>query len=83
MTCSKNLLPEVTLMLEDADKEWIDARYVHKDDCDRVVDHQNRKFANDDKRLAVIETYQKLTLAVMGAIGVGVLGLVLNQFWGM
>lgn len=57
--------------------------YVRKDDCDRTVSNQNKKFANDDKRLAVIEVYQKITLGVMSAIGVGVLGLVLNQIWGV
>lgn len=69
-------------LLDQADKEWIAARYVAKDDCDKTVKHQDDKFANDDKRLAVIETYQRITLAVMSATGVGVLGLVLAQFWG-
>lgn len=57
--------------------------YVRKDSCDRTVSDQNKKFANDDKRLAVIEVYQKITLGVMSAVGVGVLGLVLNQIWGV
>lgn len=69
-------------MLDQNDKEWIAARYVAKDDCDKTVEKQNGRFANDDKRLAVIETYQRITLAVMSATGVGVLGLVLAQFWG-
>lgn len=77
-------------MLAEEDKAWIETRireltepfFMAKNDCDKIVDHQNKKFANDDKRLAVIETYQKITLAVLSAIGVGVLGLVLKQFWG-
>lgn len=69
-------------MLEPADKEWIEARFVKKNDCDKTVEDQNKKFANDDKRLAIIETYQKITLGVLSAVGVGVLGLVLSQFWG-
>ena len=71
------------MRLDDELRQDLNREYVRLDNCDKIVDHQNRKFANDDKRLAIIETYQKLTLAVMGAIGVGVLGLVLNQFWGM
>lgn len=70
------------MVLDQNDKDWIDARYVKKEDYDKTVDDQNKKFANDDKRLAVIEAYQKITLGVLSAVGCGVLGLVLAQFWG-
>ena len=46
------------------------------------MDKQDKKFANDDKRLSVIETYQKITLGVLSAVGVGVLGIVLAVFSG-
>lgn len=71
------------MRLDDELRQDLNREYVRLDDCDKVQEGNARKFNSDDKRLAIIETYQKLTLAVMGAIGVGVLGLVLNQFWGM
>lgn len=71
------------MRLDDELRQDLNREYVRLDDCDKVREGNVRKFNNDDKRLSIIETYQKLTLAVMGAIGVGVLGLVLNQFWGV
>lgn len=71
------------MRLDDELRQDLNLEYVRLDDCDKVREGNIRKFNSDDKRLAIIETYQKLTLAVMGAIGVGVLGLVLNQFWGV
>lgn len=66
------------------EKDWIRLRevFMTREECGDQIDHQNSKFANDDKRLAVIETYQKITLAVLSAVGVGVLGIVLNLFSG-
>lgn len=69
-------------MLENEDIERLKEIFVTRKECDENIDHQNGKFANDDKRLAVIETYQKITLGVMSAIGVGVLGIVLKVFSG-
>lgn len=66
-------------MLDQQDKEWIAARYVAKDDCDKIIDHQNRKFANDDKRLAVIENNTKIILGILSAVGVGVFGIFLQM----
>ena len=71
------------MRLDNELRQDLDREYVRIDECDKVREGNVRKCNADDKRLAIIETYQKLTLAVMGAIGVGVLGLVLNQFWGM
>lgn len=56
--------------------------FVTRKECDDTVGHQNRKFANDDKRLAVIETYQKITLAILSAVGVGVVGILLEMMFG-
>lgn len=69
-------------MLEEKDLERLKEIFVTRRECDDTVDHQNKKFHNDDKRLAVIESYQKITLGVLSAVGVGVLGLVLSQMWG-
>lgn len=69
-------------MIEDKDLERLKEIFVTRKECDGIVDHQNRKFANDDKRLAVIETYQKITLAILSAVGVGVLGILLEMMFG-
>lgn len=66
------------------EKDWVRLRevLVTREECRDQIDQQDKKFANDDKRLAVIETYQKVTLAVMSAVGVGVVSIVLNLFSG-
>lgn len=69
-------------MLEEKDIDRLKEIFVTRKECDETVDHQNHKFHNDDKRLAVIESYQKITLGVLSAVGVGVLGIVLNLFAG-
>lgn len=69
-------------MIEDKDLERLKEIFVTRKECDDNIDHQNRKFANDDKRLAVIETYQKITLAILSAVGVGVLGILLEMMFG-
>lgn len=69
-------------MLNKDDWEELHKVFVEKNDCTKKVEEQNKKFANDDKRLAVIEVYQKLTLAVLSAVGAGVLAIVLNVFSG-
>ena len=70
------------MRLDDELRNDLNREYVRLEKCDKLQDENKRKFSNDDKRLAVIETYQKITLAVLSAIGAGVLGLVLQQFWG-
>lgn len=68
-------------MIDDNDISRLKEIFITRKECDENIDHQNRKFANDDKRLAVIETYQKITLGVISAVGAGVLGIVLNLFF--
>lgn len=69
------------IVLDEKDIDRLKDIFVTRKDCDSNMDHQNRKFANDDKRLAVIETYQKTILGVLSAVGVGVLGIVLNMIF--
>lgn len=68
-------------MIDEKDLDRLREIFVTRKECDENIDHQNAKFANDDKRLAVIETYQKITLGVLSAVGVGVLGIVLNMIF--
>lgn len=43
-------------MLEEKDISRLREIFITREECNNTVDHQDRKFANDDKRLAVIET---------------------------
>lgn len=69
------------IVLDEKDIDRLKDIFVTRKECDGNMDHQNRKFANDDKRFAVIETYQKTILGVLSAVGVGVLGIVLNMIF--
>lgn len=69
-------------MIEEKDLERLKEIFVTRKECTETIDHQDKKFANDDKRLAVIETYQKLTLGVLSAVGVGVLSILLEMMFG-
>lgn len=55
-------------MLEQPDKEWIEARYVKKDDCNEKQTSINGKFANDDARIKLVDqrlgTWDKLLWAI-------------------
>lgn len=66
-------------LLDQQDKDWIADHFVAKNDCDKTVDDQNKKFANDDKRLAVIENNTKIILGILSAVGVGVFGIFLQM----
>lgn len=46
------------VLLDQHDKEWIDARYVKKDDCNENMTAVDKKFSNDDTRIKLFE--QKL-----------------------
>lgn len=69
-------------MLDNNDIDRLKEIFVTRQECDNTIHSQDIKFANDDKRLAVIGTYQKITLAVMSAVGAGVVSIMLNVFSG-
>jgi hypothetical protein len=46
-------------VLDQHDKEWLDGRYVKKDDCNEIMNAVNKKFSNDDTRIRLFE--QKLS----------------------
>lgn len=62
--------------------EICDARYVQKDDCGTQMSEVSKKFANDDKRLAVIENRLTLNNWLTGAIAAGIIALVIKVFLG-
>lgn len=69
-------------MIDPQDMDRLKEVFVTRAECQENIENTAKKFANDDKRLAVIETYQRITLGVLGAVGAGVLAIVLNLFSG-
>lgn len=69
-------------MIDEKMLEELKEIFVLRRECHDNMDDVKHKFANDDKRLAVIESYQRIILGVLGAVGVGVLAIVLNVFSG-
>lgn len=69
-------------MLEANDIDRLKEIFITRDECKKEVDDQNRKFANDDKRLAVIETYQRINLWLLAAVGGGVISMMVKMFFG-
>lgn len=69
-------------MLEEKDISRLREIFITREECNNTVDRQNRKFANDDKRLAVIETYQRINLWLLAAVGGGVITMLVKMFFG-
>lgn len=63
-------------------QEKFDARYKKREDCDSDMDDVNKKLANDDKRLAVIELQIKINNWLTAAIASGIIALVVRSFFG-
>ena len=62
--------------------ELCDARYVKQDDCDNTTHDIEKKLANDDKRLAVIELQVKINNWLTTAIAGGIIALLIKVFLG-
>lgn len=69
-------------MLEEKDISRLREIFITREECNNTVDHQNLKFSNDDKRLAVIETYQRINLWLLAAIVGGVITMLIKMFFG-
>ena len=63
-------------------QEKFDARYKKREDCDSDMEEVNKKLANDDKRLAVIEFQVKINNWLTAAIASGIIALVVRSFFG-
>ena len=63
-------------------QEKFDARYKLREDCDSDMEDVNKKLANDDKRLAVIELQVKINNWLTAAIASGIIALVVRSFFG-
>lgn len=68
-------------MIDDKDMERLKEIFVTRRECDKNIDGINNKLSMDFTEIAIIKTYQKITLGVLSAVGVGVLGIVLNMIF--
>lgn len=55
------------MRLDDELRKDLDREYIRRDECSDNMTQQDKKFANDNARLSVIESYQKLTFGVLVA----------------
>ncbi len=56
--------------------------FVTRKESEEITEELNRKLTNDFADLAVIKFQTKLILGILSAVGVAVLGLLVNQLWG-
>ena len=63
-------------------KKVFDDRYVQISDCDSVQQNFNKKFANDDKRIDLLISQQKINNWLTLAIAGGIISLVIKVFLG-
>ena len=73
-------------MIEDNDMTAIINRmkdiFITRAECENTSDGLLSKLSNDDRRMAVIETYQKMILWVLVAVGGGVISMLVKMFFG-
>ena len=69
-------------MIEENDLDRLKEIFVTRKECQSSIEELSKKLHNDDKRLAVIETYQKITLWVLTAVGGGVISMAIKLFFG-
>lgn len=69
-------------MIEEKDLERLKEIFVTRKECQTNLDSADRKFANDDKRLAVIETYQRIQLWILAGVGGGIITMLVKMFFG-
>ena len=63
-------------------KAEFDDRYVLQSDCNETQENVNKKFANDDKQIALLINQQKINNWLTTAIAGGIIALVIKVFLG-
>ena len=63
-------------------KKVLDDRYVRIEDCNEKQEQVNKKFANDDKRIDLLISQQKINNWLTLAIAGGIISLVIKVFLG-
>lgn len=70
-------------MIDNNDIERLKELFVTKDDCNEITGVSKERIFTIEQKQAVIIAHQKIELAILSAVGLGVLGLVLAQMWGV
>ena len=63
-------------------QKYFDDRYVLQSDCDNTQERINFKFANDDKRLDLLNLKMTACLWLIGVIAGGIMSLVIKVYLG-
>lgn len=67
----------------DEQKEYLDATYKRKDDCDADMKNVESTASNLNTRLTVIEKQLKLIIGILSFVGAGVGTLIIGALWGL
>lgn len=70
-------------MLDQQDKEWIEARYVKKDDCTENMAAVDKKFSNDDTRIKLFEQKLGHWEKLFGVIAAATVGQLIATLFGI
>ena len=62
-------------------KKVFDERYVLQSDCNEIQAGVNKKFANDDKRIDLLISQQKINNWLTLAIASGIISLVIKVYF--
>lgn len=65
----------------DEQKDYLDATYKRKDDCDADMRVQEQQQNALDKRLVVIEKLLKIVIGILSFVGAGVGTLIIGSLW--
>jgi len=70
-------------MIDREDIDRLKEIFVTRQECDGSMEEVNRKLANDNTQLAVIETKLGQIMWLLGAIGTGVIATLIKLIFGV
>ena len=70
------------MAIDREDIERLKEIFVTRQECDSAMDEVNKKLANDNKELAVINTKLSLILWLLGAVGAAVITCLIKLLFG-
>lgn len=69
-------------MLDQEDIKRLREIFVTREECRDNVTEVGDRITSDEKHLIQIETYQRMTLWVLAAVGSGVIAMLVKMFFG-
>lgn len=70
-------------VFSDEQKEYLDATYKRKDDCEADMKVAEKQQNDLNTRLVVIEKQLKLIIGILSFVGAGVGTLIIGALWGL